>query len=712
MKLRLTLQKKLLLASTSLLIIPWIGYQYILEMQAYLQSSMEQNLLSKVKLIAASLHNRPELFKTINPTSTHADKPITPKQHLYVRPIQSRIKLDGYNDDWQSIKNKIHHYSHQNEILSPGKTNNSFSMQLGSKKNALYVFFKVNDKTLIFRNNNSLHVDRSDHLLILMQGKDGRLKKYIVTAKKSGWVNAYQIFSDNSTSPEIRIKGSWQRTKNGYNLELKIPTYIIGEKLSFAIADVDDTINRQVESIIATSKIDSLEKLGTIVVPSVSVENLLTRVKQDSSRIWVINNAFHVIALSDQLVNDNIPLPPNTVNQPASDRSFLSGLMHLLYRQILRQPVSKFQDDRSTTSQLNTHEIYRALKGNPATSWRTSPDNRVFLLTATHPIYLYGNVVGAVAIEETSNNILLLQNQAIEILINLSILTFSIAFFILLIISIRLSSRIRKLRDQADKAITSDGKVVSDIDRSSSQDEIGDLSRSTSAMLSRISQYHRYLESMASKLAHELRTPITIIRSSIENMNTSNEQDRDIYIKRASSGIKRLNNILTRMSEASRLEQTIQTEEVEKFEIAQLITACAEGYQQAHPKIHYQLENNLQQPVLINGSPDLIAQLLDKLISNANDFSLPDTKIIIRLKRDNLNLVLQVLNQGEALKDEMFSHLFDSMVSLRTEKTDEPHLGLGLHIVKLITDFHKGQVSAFNLDNNWVCFQITLPIAS
>ena len=713
---KLTIRRKLLLASTTLLIIPWIGYQYIQEMQSYLHQNMESDLLSKVKLVAASMHERPALFKHSFSTDQSIKEPITITQHLYVRPIKSKVKLDGINDDWVNINTRVNSYGASNNILNSENSDLDFTMQLGSKKHSLYILIQVKDDHLVYRNRNSLSIEQSDRLIIAMQNREGEYVRYILTPKNAGWVNAYKIKEDGSNIPEIQIRGSWKKTRTGYNIEIRIPTYIIGEKLAFALADVDDMNTRSTQSIIATTNVDSLEQLGTIVVPSPKVEKLLSQIKQRNTRIWVLNKSFHVVGLSDQLLEDPSIKQLQDLNtnkrNTKQERSVLSGIMHLIYQQFLKQPSNKFDDDLSTASKLNTPEVLSALEGQATTAWRTSPDNRVSILTATHPIYSRGKVVGAIAIEETSNNILLLQNQAMEILINLSIITFLIAFTVLLTIAIRLSSRIRKLRDEAEDAITTDGKVKGIISSSTSKDEIGDLSRTSSNMLERLSQYNRYLEGMAGKLAHELRTPITVVRSSIENIEQNSSKDKSVYLQRASTGINRLDNILTRMSEASRLEQILQTEELEIFDIEKVIQGCVEGYQQANPTQSYLLQTNLNDMAMVNGSPDLIAQMLDKLISNANDYSKEATDIIIQLKSEAGNIVLKVMNHGEPLQHEMINNLFDSMVSLRKQKTDEPHLGLGLHIVKLIAEFHNGSVKAYNTDNKMVCFEVSLPTAN
>ena len=103
----------------------------------------------------------------------------------------------------------------------------------------------------------------------------------------------------------------------------------------------------------------------------------------------------------------------------------------------------------------------------------------------------------------------------------------------------RISSRIRGLRNQAESIIDDSGRVQNTIVASQNSDEIGDLSRSFSNIVERLSQYTSYLENMSSRLSHELRTPVTVVRSSLENLDmTGKNEESAIYIERAEEGIK------------------------------------------------------------------------------------------------------------------------------------------------------------------------------
>jgi signal transduction histidine kinase len=206
---------------------------------------------------------------------------------------------------------------------------------------------------------------------------------------------------------------------------------------------------------------------------------------------------------------------------------------------------------------------------------------------------------------------------------------------------------------------------------------------------------------MASRLSHELRTPIAVVRSSLENLKLAPPNAR-VYIERAEEGLRRLGTILTRMSEATRLEQELDSVERERFELAAVVSGCVEGYRLAYPKQSFELELP-DGKAFAQGSPDLAAQLLDKLVANAVDFSGESAKPVrIALSLAEGRAELCVENSGPLLPEAMRDKLFQSMVSVRRERdhegrSGEPHLGLGLYVARLIAEFHGGTISAKNL---------------
>ncbi len=716
--LRLSIRRKLVLVSLSLLIIPWVGYQYINEMEDYLRHRQEIQLLDRARMVASLLADQPGLFTTTaaaaKETSAEGSK------HLYVLPLSQAIQIDGRTEDWLSYHERVFHFRDTQGSSSESDfipSSLSFDFHIGSFKPFVYALFRVKDNHLVYRSLEGARIDNADHLQIAMQNNDGQYVRYILSAREEGWLTTYQLPSqpelNQDVTEEPRIAGYIRQTSDGYNIEVKIPITMLGAKLAFAIADVDSRRNRKIVSIVRTTGSGLLEDIGTIVVPSVEIQGLLARLYRPGTRIWVTDKNARVIALSGSLMEPERDTYELDFEQANGDSGIFSAIIRAIYRSVLKQPPKEFHDDLSTASQLTTPEVTQALAGAPATRWRNTPDDRVNILTAAYPVMSKNVIVGSAAIEETSNSILILQNRAVEILINLSGLAFLVTAFTVFAYATRLSFRVRKLRDNADRSIGSDGRVIGVVTPSGASDEVGDLSRSIADMLNRLAEYNRYLETMASKLSHELRTPITVVRSSLENLETAGlDEEHKAYTHRAKEGVERLSNILTRMSEATRLEQTIQHEERKDFDLHGVINSCIKGYQIANPRQEFSLQviNEFDKPFMINGVPDLIAQMLDKLVSNAMDFVKDNTPIVVRLIRSQAHASIQVLNQGPTLPEKMKNNLFDSMVSVREKRGKQPHLGLGLYIVRLIVEYHQGSVKADNIkDGSGVVFTITFP---
>jgi signal transduction histidine kinase len=386
----------------------------------------------------------------------------------------------------------------------------------------------------------------------------------------------------------------------------------------------------------------------------------------------------------------------------------------LFYRAILPPIHERFQDDLAGASRLQGQEVKDALHGVTGTRWRSSPDGKAIIVSAATPVY-DGNVVrGAVVVEETTGGIQMLQRQAMISLFNKTFLVFFLVTAAVLLFATRLSYRLRRLSRSADAAIDEHGRVIGGFEPARSGDEIGELSRRFGAMLERLRQYTGYLEQLAGRLSHELRTPITVVRSSLDHLQDPDEMSRrSEYLKRARTGVERLDLLVSRLSEASRLEQALQHADLERMDMGEFLARCVSGYGLAYPGVKFVLHGppaGIVQPI----GPDLFEQMLDKLVANAVDFHSPGTEIEVGLDMDADSWTLSVINYGAALPDAMAGQLFNSMISVRTGSADagRPHLGLGLYIVRLIADFHGGRVRAVNLPaGDGVRFEVIFPRA-
>ncbi len=704
------LRAKLVLLSGFLFAIPWLGYKYVWEMEKYLRQGQERTLIGTARALATALHERPKLFDY---QASFLDT-VVKGRDLYAYPIDEPILLDGRLYDWEKYSAHVLSYAKEHLITREDTdTSNytpqslSFKHMVGKFDNYLYAFFEVTDDKVIYRAQNSLRLTANDHLRIGLIGPDAQFRHYVISNREAGWLDSYLLNerSDNPllAKPEPKMQGKWMETDKGYNIELRIPLAMLGSKIGFAITDVDDSGARVRGYTIGTSDISDFNDLGTVLVPSPEIERIIKGMGHSSNRLWVVDQHQRVLAQTGDIRASNSiwDLPEEGGKEDGLFDQLEKKLLLPLYYKVLTRPTDDFVDELFDAANLEGEHISKALAGSPSSQWRLTPDKRAVILSAAYPIWIDNKVMGAVIAEETTNGIKSLRNKALEKLFNIILAVMSLGTLALFLFASRISSRIRKLRNETEQAIDEHGKIRREIRTSSTRDEIGDLSRSFASIVSRLGQYTHYLENMSSRLSHELRTPVAVVRSSLENlaMQPLND-DAKVYMARAQEGITRLNKLITNMSEATRLEQTLQSADKETFDLLDVLKGCVEGYRFAYPDAQFEL-NMPQPPVLIDGAPEHIAQLMDKLITNAVEFSSPSTAIVISAEQDKNHARFSIRNTGPALPEQMKDRIFDSMISLRPQvQQKQPHLGIGLYIARLIAEFHQGKITAQNWQEN------------
>lgn len=689
-----SLRSKLMLLSLAVLIIPYIGFDSLRQMETYLRNTLEASLIDATYAVAGSLNDKPRLFTTSFNES---------KNNLYVHRLNNTVQLDGYTDDWLSYIDWSDTY--HSDPTSDTESDN-FKLIVSKDEHYYYVLMQVKDDELLYSSPTNLEHINGDHVVVVYRDKYQRIQRDYLAPSGPGLIRPfrYEETYDEYGVETLTIKNLtntsavWQTTTEGYNIEIKIPQYLLGENLGFILKDVDhDNNNQLLVNTISTFGKDVNEEPGKIIISSKRIENIIhVQGRSEGRRIWVLDKSAQVLASDGSL-----------------KRVFPDNAFNVFYTLLLPPAYDQFTDDLAGASRLQGDEVKQALSGNTQTRWRSSPDKKAVIVSAATPIWFDNKVIGAVVVEETTNNIQIMQRQVLAGLFNKTLLIFFVIIFVLLWFASRLSTRLIKLNRETAEAIDEYGKVTGGISASNAGDEIGELSRNFSNMLERLQQYHSYLEGMASRLSHELRTPMAIVKSSLDRLqHEQDEQGRRVALEAADTGLQRLQELLTRLSEAARLEQALQEADKQPANLNEFLRQCVEGYKSAYPDQTFNLntpDENIDYE--ING--DLFFQMLDKLVGNAIEFALPDTEINLNLISKTHSIELQIINFGANLPEDMLDELFNSMVTVRAERADSgPHLGLGLFVARLIAEFHHGTISASNLnENNGVCITITLPVS-
>ncbi len=713
----LSIRSKLLLLVLALLLIPWMGYYYAQELKQFLLKGQEEALLLTARGIATVLHDRTELFDP----ATGVPELVGEERSSFVNRLSQNIRLDGDDKDWitDSYKSVLFNGLGATQC-SVNYDPDSFSYKhtFGYRGANLFALFHVWDETLVYRDLNFRRLDNSDHIRVVLQNPQQPLQHYLVTARRPGRMSVYRV-DDNwryplTGDPVYDITAVMSDRADGYTVELRIPRHLMKRetRIGFSVVDVDNEATREVERTIAAMPTGSEDSLSRIMILSPELVKILEGLNRPVARIWILDTDQHVRAVVGEMTGQ--PGAYN-VSQRAPLRAWLVSVFDPVLDLFFATPESDFMDVPLDVGERQGEIFTRVLAGESQAQRRPSIDGRAEILMAAFPIFSGERVLGAVLVEQSSNEILALQQIALKNLTIATILVFVFVATAMLLFASNLTLRIARLRTSTELAITPEGRVQDNNIpvATSTHDEVGDLSRSITNMLKRLSQYTRYLEAMPDTLAHELSNPLNVVNSSLENLEIEIPDSRNSkYMARAKNGIVRLRSILTSLTEAANLEDALQTEEQEKFDFVELVTGCVDGYKVSNPDRKFDLDI-IHSPLLVLGSADHLAQMLDKLADNAVDFSDPDTTILVRLQRANDKIALSITNEGPLLPEAMKDRLFDPMISVGKKKADKSHLGLGLFITRLITQYHKGEVSAANKGGgSGVEITITLPLAT
>jgi dedicated sortase system histidine kinase len=717
----LSIRSKLLFVALALLLIPWMGYEYVRDMKSFLLQGQENALNLTARAIATVLHDKPELFDP----EKGAPEVIGDTDDIFAYPLPNYVRLDGDLSDWgEQLEQATRVDGSVNQMCGPeyDPESLSFSQVVGYRGPYLYAGFDVHDDKVVLRDPAMRRLNSSDHIRFYLENPGGQVKRYLLTAREPGRMSVY-LMDENweyplTGEPNYDLSAEWQIGESGYRVEIRIPRFLAGSqtRLGFVVSDVDDETERLVTKRLTSSSanVEEAAPLNHLFIHSPEIAKILRGLDRPVTRIWVLDRQQRVRAVVGNLASDAAePAPPEGALGVFMET--YQGMLRKIYSLILETPSDKLVDISTDLSQRDEETFNKALGGIPQTQRRLSLDESTEILIAAHPIWSGDQALGVVVVEQSTDEVLSQHKRVLENVVAVTLLVLIIITAALLVFASRIAIRIRRLRNEAEQAIGPDGRVRDANIKAErkSGDEIGDLSRSMSGMLDRLSQYTSYLEGLPDTLAHELNNPLNVVNSSLDNLQEEMPETRNSkYMRRAKNGTIRLGSILRNLTEAANLEEALRTEVQERFDLVELASSYVEGYQQSNPKRRFALEIR-NSPIHIRGTPDLIAQMLDKLADNALDFSKTDTPILVRLDKLNGHALLSVLNEGAELPDTMTDRLFDPMVSVGKTNAKQSRLGLGLYVVRLIAEYHDGQVRANNRsDATGAEFTVILPLAA
>jgi dedicated sortase system histidine kinase len=677
-----SIRLQLLVIALTTLVLPWAGCQYARELESTLRISQENSLQAAADTIANALSAQSQrVFADIE-----AGQPFDWTQgDLYVFPLHNQPLLDGYREDWNLAV----------EPRTMPANGLGARLQAGFTERYLFLYLEADDPGFD-PEPSDVHPqqDRFDRVDLTLQRPDGALESYFFATSAPGLIQAQSMVKSDDgvdhAASEPRIQAFWLQTSRGYTLEARVPRSLVGSRLW--LEAIDGARGGKAGFMGA----DSLRG-GRLFLATPGLNELLATFIGPGTRATVIDTNALKLGVAGSL----------TLNKDEEQR----GAGGNWYRLFMTGDTSHWPLQVAAVDHLEGKSVTHALAGHPSAEWLRANPSQASLLSAAAPIMVGDQTRGAVVLEQAGDQLLELRDRALNHLFNMTLLATALAVAIAFGVATWISLRIGRLRLAADTAVTNEGRIRLDMPESNHADEIGALSRGFERLLARLNEHTQYLRTLGGKLSHELRTPLTIVRSSLDNLESEGVRaDQRGYVTRAREGVLRLQSILSALGAASRVEESIKQTERVNFDLKDLLQSAVAGYRDAFRTARIELDTPAD-ACFMHGAPDLIVQMLDKLIENAVDFCSASGTITVRLMRAGSNYELAVGNDGPPIPSGVQSRLFESLFEHRQGVDDKPHFGLGLYIVRLIAEYHGGRAVAANRsDGGGAIFTVVLPL--
>lgn len=346
--------------------------------------------------------------------------------------------------------------------------------------------------------------------------------------------------------------------------------------------------------------------------------------------------------------------------------------------------------------------VRQALTGQTYQQYRLDAQHTPITIMSATPLRIKNHIIGAIILEEGIGSLLSDSLQHFYRLIGIGSVVFILIMLGAIFYTATLSNRIIRLDFDVRKTLDDLGKVhlneFPDVAIEGYHDEISDLRHHIFVMLNQLSSYERYLKQLPKTLRHEIHNPLNRLSMSLDLLEKEVSHKQIQYSHHA---LAQLKQIIVSLSEATSIEDSLTNQQKEPFPIGEMLENYLDSIRAFNEKPQFDISMTIPKDVEIMGDGFMIEQMMDKLISNAKDFSLPNHPIQIQCEYQANNVEIRVKNTGPKLPQGYESQIFDGMTSIRQTNTDnQPHLGLGLFIVKLIVDFHHGQVFAQSWEQN------------
>ena len=348
-------------------------------------------------------------------------------------------------------------------------------------------------------------------------------------------------------------------------------------------------------------------------------------------------------------------------------------------------------------------EVQVALGGARGTIVRRNPAGETIVSVAV-PIQRANSVRGALMLSTQGGDIdRVIASERFGLL-----QVFLIAAAVMLVLSILLAGAIagpvRRLADAAEKVRLGIKSREEIPDFTGRTDEIGHLSGALRDMTQALYRRIDAIESFAADVSHELKNPLTSLRSAVETLPLAKSDDsRSRLLAIIQHDVKRLDRLISDISDASRLDAELARAEARRVDMRKLMTTVVsvanERRRAKDAPIQFDVDTaagEVDAPFTIFGHDSRLGQVVNNLLDNARSFSPPNAKVRVALRRVRNDVELIVEDEGPGIPEHALERIFERFYTDRPEQGFGQNSGLGLSISRQIVQAHRGTIRAEN----------------
>jgi two-component system sensor histidine kinase ChvG len=422
-----------------------------------------------------------------------------------------------------------------------------------------------------------------------------------------------------------------------------------------------------------------------------------------------------------RLVTDTRELLPRNVVQtvelpPLDFWSQFDETWHRIFDEVMgirpfSRPPTYFEagSDGRVYAEVNT-----ALTGETAEAERVDEQNKLLLSVAV-PIQRFKAIYGVIMVSTEGGDIDDILREERLSLIEVFLVALGVMFLSSLYLAGFIAEPIRRLAAAADMVRNGRGGRENSPAMRERHDEIGDLSESLSAMTQALYDRIDAIESFAADVAHELKNPLTSLKSAVEMFaRAKDDEGRAKMMDIVRNDVRRIDRLISDISDASRLDAELSRESATRVDLAHLLETITEVYKFTELPRGVTLSLSLDLPVgaVVMGRDERLGQIFRNLIDNAVSFSPDNGTVRIAARAQSGRAIVAVEDDGPGIPPDNLESVFQRFYTERpAEHGFGKNSGLGLSIARQIAEGVGGRIRAENHEPHGARFIVELPLA-